>query len=121
MQLPPLHFACLFGSEDAARELIDVGADICGFGGSAAAELCMRWTQLGSLYPFSRNHNANSYPNHNQEPYAFGEPYTSINRNAIRLRYSLLPYIYTLDKIAIYAYILWQARTKGEVQWTLPS
>ena len=74
--------------------VVMVGADICGFGGDTTAELCARWTQLGALYPFARNHA--SIGSVDQEPYRWGEPYTSINRNAIQLRYSLLPYYVTL-------------------------
>jgi alpha-glucosidase (family GH31 glycosyl hydrolase) len=71
-----------------------VGADICGFNGDTTAELCTRWIQLGSLYPFARDHS--TVFSKDQEAYRFGEPYVSINRNSIKLRYSLLPYFYQL-------------------------
>lgn len=44
--------------------------------------------------PFCRNHNATSNPD--QEPWAFGEPYESACCKAIEVRYTFLPYLYTL-------------------------
>ena len=73
--------------------VVNVGADICGFGGETTEEMCARWIQLGSLYPFARSHNAGR---RDQEPYMFGEVVNSVNRNSLRLRYSLLPYLYQL-------------------------
>ena len=74
--------------------VVMVGADVCGFGGNTSPELCARWIQLGALYPFARNHAAIDTRDH--AAYRFGEPYTSLNRNSIRLRYALLPYLTTL-------------------------
>lgn len=71
-----------------------VGVDIGGFGDDALPELVTRFTQLGAFMPLFRNHS--SVNTVAQEPYSLGEPYTSVCRDYIKLRYRLLPYLYTL-------------------------
>lgn len=69
-----------------------VGPDICGFGGNTNPELCARWFQLGSLYTFARDHNEiGAIP---QEPYALGDTVLQAAGKNLKLRYSLLKYMY---------------------------
>ena len=77
-----------------------VGADICGFikkdGERVAEDLCARWISLGSFYPFSRTHNINS--GLDQDPASFGNNsmVLSAAKRNLRMRYQLVPYLYTL-------------------------
>eukprot|EP01097_Dermamoeba_algensis_P008718 TRINITY_DN5900_c0_g1_i1.p1 TRINITY_DN5900_c0_g1~~TRINITY_DN5900_c0_g1_i1.p1 ORF type:complete len:486 (+),score=95.93 TRINITY_DN5900_c0_g1_i1:1284-2741(+) len=70
------------------------GADIGGFFGDPDAELLTRWYQHALFSPFFRSHA--HIDAKRREPWLFGEPYLTHIRDAIRLRYSLLPYIYFL-------------------------
>ncbi len=69
------------------------GPDIGGFAGEADGELFTRWLQQAAFMPFCRAHTIAGTPD--QEPWSYGEPYLSINRRFIQLRYELLPYLYT--------------------------
>ena len=73
--------------------IIHTGADVCGFYGSYDFELCARWYQLGSFYPFYRNHNfINSS---NKEP--FVEPtLMTVFKQSMDIRYGILRLLYTL-------------------------
>jgi len=72
----------------------NVGADICGFSSNTTEELCSRWMQLGTLYPFSRNHN--TIEAIDQDPFAFGETLIKTSMKSLKFRYSILKYYYSL-------------------------
>jgi alpha-glucosidase len=71
-----------------------VGVDIGGFFGNATGEMFARWMQLGAFYPFCRGHTALRTERH--EPWVFGPEVEQICRDYLKLRYRLLPYLYTL-------------------------
>ncbi len=70
-----------------------VGADIGGFMGDANAELFVRWMQYGVLTPFCRNHSAIEHVD--QYAWSFGPEVARLVGEAVRLRYRLMPYLYT--------------------------
>ncbi|WP_276354577.1 TIM-barrel domain-containing protein [Cohnella caldifontis] len=70
------------------------GADVGGFSHDASGELVARWTQMGALFPFCRNHSV--IGSRLQEPWRFGERVEAVCREAISLRYRLMPYLYSL-------------------------
>lgn len=70
------------------------GPDTGGFSGHPTPELYLRWFQLTSFLPFFRTHCAFFLPR--REPWEFGEDVVDMVRSQLQLRYSLLPYWYTL-------------------------
>ena len=75
-----------------------VGSDIGGFAENATAELYTRWLQVGVFYPFMRTHT--TFGTDDQEPWAYGTAHEIVNRQAIELRYQLLPEIYNVMREA---------------------
>jgi alpha-glucosidase len=70
-----------------------VGSDIGGFIGRGNGELLVRSYQVGFLAPFCRNHKV--IDGYDQEPWRFGKYYEDIIRKYLKLRYELLPFLYT--------------------------
>lgn len=69
--------------------------DVGGFTGHPSSELYVRWAQFGLLSPLVRAHG-----NSSRLPWEFGPQALEIFRSYARLRYHLLPYIYTYSSIA---------------------
>jgi alpha-glucosidase len=69
------------------------GYDVGGFAGEASKSLFARWMSIGAFAPFYRAHSMIN--SNDSEPWAFGEETEEISRNYMRLRYRLLPTIYS--------------------------
>ena len=69
--------------------------DIGGFRGTPTDALYARWAQFGLLSSNARCHGTTP-----REPWAFGEDALDVFRRYARVRYSLLPYVYTYAEIA---------------------
>jgi alpha-glucosidase len=70
-----------------------VGSDVGGFIGRGNGEFLVRSYQIGFLAPFFRNHH--TVDGYDQEPWRFGKFYEDIIRKYLKLRYRLLPFLYT--------------------------
>jgi len=70
-----------------------VGADVGGFFGNPDGELMVRWYQAASFQPFFRSHA--HLDSKRREPWLFSAGEMSLIRDAIRTRYSFLPFWYT--------------------------
>ncbi|KAL5110032.1 Neutral alpha-glucosidase AB [Taenia crassiceps] len=70
------------------------GADVGGFFGHPSGELYTRWYQAAAFHPFLRSHAHIDTPK--REPWNYEQKYLDAIREVLRLRYSLLPYWYTL-------------------------
>lgn len=72
----------------------NAGYDIGGFAGECTAPLFARWIAIGAFSPFFRTHAmVNS---RDSEPWTYGEEVEDISRNFIKLRYKLMPYLYSV-------------------------
>lgn len=69
------------------------GVDIGGFALNPTGELYARWIQLGAFLPLSRTHTSRNTLD--QEPWSYGEEVEQVARQAIKLRYRFLAYLYT--------------------------
>ncbi|MBE0450046.1 MAG: DUF5110 domain-containing protein [Clostridia bacterium] len=69
------------------------GADTGGFGGEASGELLTRWLQFSIFTPLLRNHSA--LGTRKQEPWMFETETLDRIRDVVKMRYALIPYLYS--------------------------
>jgi len=76
------------------------GHDIGGhMGGATEPELYARWVQYGALSPMLRLH-ATKDPLAERRPWAYPEPFFEAARASFHWRYQLVPYLYTMARVA---------------------
>lgn len=73
--------------------------DIGGHIDAVEPELFVRWVQYGALSPCLRLH-ATKDPLAERRPWAFPEPYFNAAKFALQLRHELIPYLYTMARVA---------------------
>ena len=71
-----------------------VGSDIGGFFGNPDPELLIRWYETAIYTPFCRAHAHSDTAR--REPWLLEAEHTELVRRALKRRYALLPYLYTL-------------------------
>lgn len=91
------------------------GSDIGGFTGTPSGELYARWLQSAALIPFFRTHSTIDVPR--REPWVYGPVYERANRATIRLRYRLIPAVYT----AFYQHTRTGAPVVRPLFWSSPA
>ena len=72
----------------------DIGGHL---GSTIDPEMYTRWLQYGGFSPVMRTHSSKS-GGLNKEPWVFTEEYTNVIRQAVRQRYVMAPYIYTMAR-----------------------
>ena len=78
-----------------------VGPDTCGFFEDASMdkkeqqELCGRWFQLATFYPFARQHRDKYLGGDANEPWRLPEPYQTWAKSALRDRLQYVRHVYT--------------------------
>jgi alpha-glucosidase len=69
------------------------GMDVGGFTQVPTRSLFAKWMQIGAFNPYFRNHAGSD--SKSSEPWTFGEDILKISRDAVNLRYRLMPYLYS--------------------------
>ncbi|MGC9520501.1 MAG: TIM-barrel domain-containing protein [Anaerolineae bacterium] len=74
----------------------DIGGHM---GGATEPELYARWVQFGAVSPVLRLHSTKD-PRAERRPWAYPEPVYRASRAAFQWRYRLIPYLYTMARMA---------------------